>query len=102
MATIVCAVVAVAGAAAKANSDKKAADSASAQAMATHSSNQAAQIARAYSSSIKATTPDPSAMFDMARSGGMMTGTGGGMGGGGLGNRAVSESGSGSGSGGYN
>ena len=56
MATIVAAVVAVAGAASKADSDKKAAKGASDQAMATHNSNQAAQIARAYAGSMRATT----------------------------------------------
>jgi hypothetical protein len=89
---IIAAVVAVAGAAAKAGSDKKAADATSAQAMATHSSNQAAQISRAYAGSIRATTANPSAFFDAARAGGMTDGSGGGMGGGGLGSRAVGSS----------
>lgn len=88
-AAIAACVVAVVGAAAKADGDKKAANAASNQALATHNSNQAAMIARAYSQSIKATTADPSMFFDAARSGGMVEGTGGGMGGGGLGNRAV-------------
>jgi hypothetical protein len=57
--------------------------------VATQNSNQAAMIAKAYGSAMRATTADPSMFFDAARSGGMVEGTGGGMGGGGLGNRAV-------------
>jgi negative regulator of sigma E activity len=74
MACIAAACIAVISAVSKANADKKAADEASAQAIATQQANQAAQIARAYGSSMRAMS-DPSAMYDAARSGD--TGVGG-------------------------
>lgn len=91
MATIVAAVVAVAGAKTKSDAEKRAAGAASTQAMATHASNQSALIARAYTQSMQASAPNANS-FDAARAGlapGPGAGSGGGMGGGGLGNAAV-------------